>query len=60
MTVSVVSVEPCIRSNNEWYTPIEFEKLAGKVSSRNWRQSIHFQGPPLKELLEVFKRKAKP
>ncbi|XP_030233428.1 nuclear body protein SP140 isoform X2 [Gadus morhua] len=44
--------EPCIRSNNEWYTPIEFEKLGGKESSRNWKQSIHFQGPPLKELLE--------
>ncbi|XP_056435547.1 nuclear body protein SP140-like protein [Gadus chalcogrammus] len=44
--------EPCIRSNNEWYTPMEFEKLGGKESSKNWKQSIHFQGLPLKALLE--------
>ena len=30
----------CILSNSEWYSPIDFESLGGKVKSRNWKRSI--------------------
>ena len=32
--------------SGKWYTPSDFEKLAGK-KARKWRQSLHHQGKPL-------------
>ncbi|CAL8314667.1 unnamed protein product [Arctogadus glacialis] len=44
--------EPCIRSSKKLLTPMEFEKLGGKHSSKNWKQSILHQGTPLKKLFK--------
>ncbi|XP_030263681.1 nuclear body protein SP140-like protein isoform X2 [Sparus aurata] len=44
--------EKCIMVNKEWFTPAEFEELAGKRSSRNWRKSIRCKGTPLGKLIQ--------
>ncbi|XP_047672422.1 nuclear body protein SP140-like protein isoform X2 [Tachysurus fulvidraco] len=35
----------------KWFTPNEFEKLAGKGSSKNWKLSIRCQKTPLQKLI---------
>ena len=32
----------CIKLNNEWYTPSEFEAICGRASSKDWKRSIRF------------------
>ncbi|XP_683309.3 uncharacterized protein sp100.3 [Danio rerio] len=46
--------EKCIRegAQGRWFSPSEFEKFAGKESSRNWKASIRCDGTPLKKLIE--------
>ncbi|XP_073349917.1 uncharacterized protein [Pagrus major] len=44
--------EKCILVNKQWFTPSEFERLAGKRSSGNWRLSIRCKGTPLGELIQ--------
>ncbi|XP_034157374.2 nuclear body protein SP140-like protein isoform X1 [Pangasianodon hypophthalmus] len=41
-----------IQSQGRWFTASEFEKFAGKGSSRNWKQSIRCQNTPLQKLIE--------
>ena len=36
--------------NKQWFTPAEFEGLAGK---RSWRKSIRCKGTPLGKLIQV-------
>ena len=36
------------------FTPCEFEYLAGKSSSRNWKQSIRYGGKPLLNFIESY------
>ena len=40
------SQSKCIVARGKWYSPSEFESLAGR-KARKWRQSLHHQGKPL-------------
>ena len=40
------SQSKCIICSGKWYSPLEFESLAGK-KARKWKQSLHHQGKPL-------------
>ncbi|XP_076739124.1 uncharacterized protein LOC101488140 isoform X2 [Maylandia zebra] len=40
--------EACIERKGSFYTPPEFEKLAGKESCRKWKSSIYHEGKPLR------------
>ena len=40
------SQSKCVVVSGKWYTPSDFETLAGK-KARKWRQSLHHQGKPL-------------
>ncbi|XP_035520537.1 deformed epidermal autoregulatory factor 1 homolog isoform X1 [Morone saxatilis] len=42
----------CIRHNQQWYTPTEFEGLAGRASSKDWKRSIRYAGRPLLCLIQ--------
>ena len=43
----------CIRTvEGLWYTPNEFEALAGRASSKDWKRSIRFGGRTLQCLIE--------
>ncbi|XP_035037676.1 nuclear body protein SP140-like protein [Hippoglossus stenolepis] len=44
--------ETCIMFQKRWFTPSEFEKFAGKGSSKNWKLSIRCMGSPLARLIE--------
>lgn len=48
-----VSGEKCILSQKQWFTPSEFERFAGKQSSKNWKLSIQCQGTPVGKLIKV-------
>ncbi|XP_058264197.1 deformed epidermal autoregulatory factor 1 homolog isoform X5 [Hemibagrus wyckioides] len=43
----------CIKYNNTWYTPTEFEGLAGRASSKDWKRSIRYAGRPLQCLIQT-------
>uniref|UniRef100_A0A8C5E0C2 Nuclear body protein SP140-like n=1 Tax=Gouania willdenowi TaxID=441366 RepID=A0A8C5E0C2_GOUWI len=45
--------EKCILADKQWFTPSEFEKLAGKGSYRNWKLSIRCMDTQLGKLIEV-------
>ncbi|XP_037538432.1 deformed epidermal autoregulatory factor 1 homolog [Nematolebias whitei] len=42
----------CIKHNQQWYTPTEFECLAGRASSKDWKRSIRYAGRPLLCLIQ--------
>ncbi|KAK7107894.1 hypothetical protein V1264_015729 [Littorina saxatilis] len=43
----------CIKSvDGQWYTPNEFEALAGRASSKDWKRSIRYGGRTLQCLIE--------
>ncbi|XP_024127060.1 sp110 nuclear body protein [Oryzias melastigma] len=44
--------EKCIQAMEQWFTPSEFEKFAGKKSSRNWKTSIRCTGITLGKLIQ--------
>ncbi|MED6286701.1 hypothetical protein CHARACLAT_008757 [Characodon lateralis] len=59
--------EKCILVGKEWFTPSEFERFAGKESSRNWKQSIRCGNSTLGKLIKaghlnaaVYKKRSKP
>uniref|UniRef100_A0A3Q2QAV5 SP110 nuclear antigen, tandem duplicate 1 n=1 Tax=Fundulus heteroclitus TaxID=8078 RepID=A0A3Q2QAV5_FUNHE len=59
--------QECIVVDNRWFTPAEFEKFAGKESSRNWKLSIRCAGIPLGKLIKeghlkagIYKKRRKP
>ncbi|CAI6373960.1 unnamed protein product [Macrosiphum euphorbiae] len=41
----------CIKFENHWYTPSEFEALCGRASSKDWKRSIRFGGRSLQKLI---------
>ncbi|KAM4716655.1 uncharacterized protein sp100.1 isoform 3-T4 [Anableps anableps] len=58
--------EKCILVDKQRFTPSEFEKFAGKESSRNWKMSIRCKGTTLGKLIKeghlkaaVYKRRMK-
>ncbi|KAF7666899.1 hypothetical protein LDENG_00088460 [Lucifuga dentata] len=42
----------CIKHNQQWYSPTEFEGLAGRASSKDWKRSIRYAGRPLLCLIQ--------
>ncbi|XP_047237101.1 deformed epidermal autoregulatory factor 1 homolog isoform X2 [Girardinichthys multiradiatus] len=42
----------CIKHNHQWFTPTEFEALAGRASSKDWKRSIRYAGRPLLCLIQ--------
>ncbi|KAL2093418.1 hypothetical protein ACEWY4_010730 [Coilia grayii] len=42
----------CIKHSNTWYTPTEFEAMAGRASSKDWKRSIRYAGRPLQCLIQ--------
>ncbi|XP_037621876.1 deformed epidermal autoregulatory factor 1 homolog [Sebastes umbrosus] len=42
----------CIRHNQQWFSPTEFEGLAGRASSKDWKRSIRYAGRPLLCLIQ--------
>ncbi|KAK2833721.1 hypothetical protein Q5P01_017610 [Channa striata] len=52
--------EQCIFFQNQWFTPGEFERRAGKMSSKNWKLSIRCNGTPLGKLIEDGQLEAVP
>ncbi|KAM7386540.1 hypothetical protein PAMA_009241 [Pampus argenteus] len=44
--------EKCILVNKQWFTPCEFERLAGKQSCKNWKLSIRCMDTPLLTLIQ--------
>ncbi|XP_059381017.1 uncharacterized protein LOC132116059 [Carassius carassius] len=44
--------EKCILSHGRWFTPADFEKVAGKEKCKNWKSSIRCRNITLKKLIE--------
>lgn len=44
--------EKSILVNKQWYTPTEFERLAGKETCKNWKMSIRCSDTPLIKLIQ--------
>ncbi|XP_069019536.1 deformed epidermal autoregulatory factor 1 homolog isoform X2 [Embiotoca jacksoni] len=42
----------CIKHNQQWFTPTEFEGLSGRASSKDWKRSIRYAGRPLLCLIQ--------
>ncbi|XP_034033254.1 deformed epidermal autoregulatory factor 1 homolog [Thalassophryne amazonica] len=42
----------CIKHNQQWFTPSEFEASAGRASSKDWKRSIRYAGRPLLCLIQ--------
>ncbi|XP_036001788.1 deformed epidermal autoregulatory factor 1 homolog isoform X4 [Fundulus heteroclitus] len=42
----------CIKHSQQWFTPTEFEALAGRASSKDWKRSIRYAGRPLACLIQ--------
>lgn len=42
----------CIKHNNSWFTPTEFEGMSGRASSKDWKRSIRYAGRPLQCLIQ--------
>ncbi|XP_056595525.1 deformed epidermal autoregulatory factor 1 homolog isoform X2 [Triplophysa dalaica] len=42
----------CIKHNNNWHTPTEFEAMSGRASSKDWKRSIRYAGRPLQCLIQ--------
>ncbi|XP_043827270.1 deformed epidermal autoregulatory factor 1 homolog [Dromiciops gliroides] len=42
----------CIKQGENWYSPTEFEAMAGRASSKDWKRSIRFAGRPLQCLIQ--------
>ncbi|XP_075422929.1 deformed epidermal autoregulatory factor 1 homolog isoform X2 [Ascaphus truei] len=42
----------CMKHGEGWYTPTEFEAMAGRASSKDWKRSIRYAGRPLQCLIQ--------
>uniref|UniRef100_A0A6I8PLE5 DEAF1 transcription factor n=1 Tax=Ornithorhynchus anatinus TaxID=9258 RepID=A0A6I8PLE5_ORNAN len=42
----------CIKQGETWYSPTEFEAMAGRASSKDWKRSIRYAGRPLQCLIQ--------
>lgn len=47
----------CVRHSQQWFTPTEFEGVAGRASSKDWKRSIRYAGRPLLCLIQVLLRR---
>ncbi|GAA6072329.1 nuclear body protein SP140-like protein [Tachysurus ichikawai] len=44
--------ETCVFSEDQWFTPGDFERFSGKGSCKNWKTSIRYQNTPLQKLIK--------
>ncbi|XP_068613628.1 nuclear body protein SP140-like [Brachionichthys hirsutus] len=44
--------EKCVQHDKRWFTPSDFESLAGKQSCRNWKMSIRCRSATLGKLIQ--------
>ncbi|XP_037544409.1 nuclear body protein SP140-like protein [Nematolebias whitei] len=44
--------EKCILAKKQWFTPTDFEKFAGKGSTKNWKLSIRCMDTPVGQLIK--------
>ncbi|XP_072165634.1 deformed epidermal autoregulatory factor 1 homolog [Diadema setosum] len=42
----------CVKFDDQWYTPSEFESLCGRGNSKDWKRSIRYAGRTLNCLIE--------
>ncbi|XP_064628286.1 deformed epidermal autoregulatory factor 1 homolog isoform X2 [Lineus longissimus] len=42
----------CIKFEEQWFTPSEFESMCGRASSKDWKRSIRYGGRTLQCLIE--------
>ncbi|XP_078271580.1 deformed epidermal autoregulatory factor 1 homolog [Rhinoraja longicauda] len=42
----------CVKHGENWFTPTEFEGMAGRASSKDWKRSIRYAGRPLQCLIQ--------
>ncbi|KAG8438042.1 hypothetical protein GDO86_008650 [Hymenochirus boettgeri] len=42
----------CVKHLDGWYTPSEFEAMAGRASSKDWKRSIRYAGRPIQCLIQ--------
>ncbi|KAL5010315.1 hypothetical protein ScPMuIL_012620 [Solemya velum] len=42
----------CIKGEDGWFTPNEFESMSGRASSKDWKRSIRYGGRTLQCLIE--------
>ncbi|KAM4617258.1 deformed epidermal autoregulatory factor 1 homolog isoform 2-T2 [Discoglossus pictus] len=42
----------CVKHMDGWCTPTEFEAMAGRASSKDWKRSIRYAGRPLQCLIQ--------
>ena len=42
----------CIKMEDQWFTPSEFEAFCGRASSKDWKRSVRYGGRPLQCLIE--------
>ncbi|KAI4889239.1 hypothetical protein NFI96_019826 [Prochilodus magdalenae] len=54
----IFTCEPCILSEEQWFTPTEFEKFGGKERNKKWKQSILHNGTALHTFIEPQCRRA--
>ncbi|KAL1277768.1 hypothetical protein QQF64_024441 [Cirrhinus molitorella] len=47
------NMEKCIFSEDQWFTPNEFEKFGGKERSKKWKNSIFCDNIPLQKFIEA-------
>ncbi|XP_039621463.1 uncharacterized protein LOC120536951 [Polypterus senegalus] len=47
-----IPVKKCIKVGKQWYSPMEFEKLGGRESSKNWKKSVKCGSAMLFTLIE--------
>lgn len=52
--------QKCIMVDKKWFSPPEFEKLAGKTRSKNWKLSIKCANTSLQKLIKEGHLKSKP
>ncbi|XP_010132322.1 PREDICTED: deformed epidermal autoregulatory factor 1 homolog [Buceros rhinoceros silvestris] len=41
----------CIKQGDNWYSPTEFEAMAGRATGKNWKSAIRYAGRPLQCLI---------
>ncbi|XP_065842757.1 uncharacterized protein [Oscarella lobularis] len=44
---------PCIEYNGDWLTPNQFQAIAGRTTSKDWKRSIRYNGTSIKRYIKL-------